>query len=90
MTLAHSRGLMYDRRMVETTKIIADHYLVDKLPSDLRAGIQAGVWVRVTVEVPANGRESPARRSLGSCLGTGKGVYSPAEAVRFIRTLRDE
>jgi hypothetical protein len=75
--------------MGESTKIVVEHYPVDKLPEDLRKGLESGELVRITVE-----RERELDRSdrpLTSFIGAGKGAYaSPEEAVAAIRALRDE
>ena len=77
--------------MGETKKIVIDHYPVDKLPDDLRRGLESGRMVRVTVESDAETETPPARRKLTSFLGAAKGVYAtPEEAVAAIRELRDE
>ncbi len=74
--------------MGDTDKIVTPHYPVEKLPDELRRGIESGRMVRVTVEPESQG-DSP-RRSLRSYFGAGKGCYSEEEAVSFIRRLRDE
>ena len=73
--------------MGEGKKIVTEHYPAEKLPEELRRGIESGGMVRVTVEQGADGD----RRSMTSFLGAAKGLYnSPEEAVKFIRRLRDE
>ncbi|HKZ97281.1 MAG TPA: hypothetical protein VJ045_09895 [Hyphomicrobiaceae bacterium] len=74
--------------MGETKKIVTEHYPADKLPEELRRGIEAGEIVRVTVE---REKRQPAPRPLHELRGCAKGLYkSPQEAVAFIRSLRDE
>lgn len=75
--------------MGETKKIVVEHYTVERLPEELRRGIETGEMVRVTVESEI-GAEAAPRPSLRSCLGAGKGCYTVEEAVSFIRQLRDE
>lgn len=73
--------------MGEQRKIVAEHFPVEKLPEELRAGLADARHVTVTVEV----EEPPQQRSLLSFWGAGKGVYdSPEAAVDAIRKLRDE
>ncbi len=74
--------------MGETKKIVTEHYPVDKLPEELRRGLESGSSVRVTVE-PDDNADS-ARQDLSSLFGSGRGVYSEEEAVTYIRRLRDE
>ena len=73
--------------MTELKKIVTEHFPVDKLPEELRRGIESGQRVRVVVEL-----EPPAEpRSLRNFLGSAQGVYpTPADAVFEIRKLRDE
>ena len=74
--------------MGETKKIVVEHYPVEKLPEDLRSGIESGKMVRVTVETEA--QENSPQLSLSAFFGAGKGCYSEEEAISFIRRLRDE
>jgi uncharacterized protein (DUF1786 family) len=73
--------------MGETKKIVTEHYPAEKLPEELRKGLEEGQLVRVTVE-PEGTRAITF--DLLSFLGAGAGVYSTDEAVSYIRTLRDE
>ncbi len=75
--------------MGETKKIVVDHFPVEKLPDELRRGIESGQLVRVTVESDAP-EETSDRQPLRSFFGAGKGCYTEEEAVSFIRKLRDE
>ena len=75
--------------MGETRKIVTEDFPVEKLPEELRRGIENGEMVRVTVESNARA-ETPGRRPLTSFFGTGKGCYTAEEAVSYIRQLRDE
>jgi hypothetical protein len=67
--------------MGETKKIVTEHYPAEKLPEELRAGLETGQLVRVTVEP-----EEPGKAGFE---GAGAGVYSPEDAVSYIRALRD-
>jgi hypothetical protein len=73
--------------MGETNKIVTEHYPADKLPEELRAGLETGQLVRVTVEPE---RPCKAGFDLMSFMGAGPGVYSPDEAVSYIRALRED
>ena len=75
--------------MGETKKIVIEHFPVEKLPEELKRGLESGQLVRVTVET-SQVDASETRISLRSFLGSGKGVYSEEEAVSYIRKLRDE
>jgi hypothetical protein len=75
--------------MGEMKKIVMDDYPVEKLPEEMRRGLESGQVVRVTIETVE--REAAATpESLISFFGAGKGCYSEEEAVGFIRRLRDE
>lgn len=76
-------------QMGETKKIDIEHFPVEKLPDELRRGIESGQLVRVTVESDIQ-EETSARQPLRSFFGAGKGCYTEQEAVSFIRQLRDE
>ncbi len=74
--------------MTEIKKIATEHFPVDKLPEELRRGIESGQMVRVVVEAEF---APPQKRSLRSFLGCGTGLYAtPEEAIAEIRKLRDE
>jgi hypothetical protein len=75
--------------MGEMKTIVTDGYPVEKLPEELRRGLEGGQVVRVTVETMA-GDSTATRRPLTSFFGSGKGCYTEQEAVDFIRRLRDE
>jgi hypothetical protein len=75
--------------MTEQKKIVTEHFPVDRLPEELRRGIESGRMVRVVVEAEAE--VEPARIPLVDLIGSAKGLYaSPEEAVAYIRALRDE
>ncbi len=74
--------------MTEQKKIITEHFPVDRLPEELRRGIESGKMVRVVVEAEVEGAKPPPLREFW---GVGKGAYpTPADAVAEIRKLRDE
>ncbi len=75
--------------MGEISKIVTEHYPVEKLPAKLRRGLEGGQMVRVTVEAAEPTHREP--RPLHELRGSAKGLYAtPEEAVAFIRQLRDE
>ncbi len=75
--------------MTEMKKIVTEHFPVDRLPEELRRGIESGQMVRVVVEMEVE--PTARKRSLRSFLGSGKGAYpTPNDAVSSIRALRDE
>lgn len=73
--------------MGEHNKVIIEHYPAEKLPEELRPGIDTSRTVRVTVEPEP--KAAPGR-ALSPLLGTARGTYNEEEAVSFIRRLRDE
>ncbi len=76
--------------MGEPTTIVIENYPVDKLPDELRRGLQSGRMVRVTVEHDPAAPKPPPLRPLTSYFGAARGVYPGHEAVTSIRRLRDE
>lgn len=71
-------------------KNVVRGYPVDKLPEELRRGIENGQIVRVTVESEAASTSTP-KHSMRSFLGSAPGLYSSAqEVLDHIRMLRDE
>ena len=69
-------------------KIVKEHYSVSKLPEDLRAGLDPGAEVTVTVEQV----DKPEKvMTLEEMFAARRTVFkSPEEIVRHIRSLRDE
>ncbi len=76
--------------MGEATKRIVEHFPVDKLPEELRQGIESGRSVRVTVE--PDDVAAPEPRPLHEMYGFAAGLYASQglDPVAFIRQLRDE
>ena len=70
--------------MGEHTRVIP-HYPVDKLPPDLRAGLEAGELVTITVV-----REPPAPTLKSVMELFGKSGRAHEDPVADIRKLRDE
>ncbi|OYX07521.1 MAG: hypothetical protein B7Z15_15735 [Rhizobiales bacterium 32-66-8] len=84
-------------------KIVRQHYPVDKLPEDLRAGLPAGQSVTVTLESESAPQTEHFDTKVADLLRNPKPMtfnqirvlvgarnVSPDEAVARIRTLRDE
>ena len=84
---------MIDRRHNETgkdtmgehKKIVIEHYPVDKLPEELRRGLEAGAVVTITMESEQGPRP---KRSIVELFGKGGRVHT--DPVADIRKLRDE
>lgn len=76
--------------MGEMKRIVTERYPVDKLPEELRRGLEGAQIVRVTVEGDLKPEAAAPAPSLMSYFGSGRGCYSTAEAVDYIRMLRDE
>lgn len=76
--------------MGEAGKIVTKHYPVEKLPEELRPGMEVGRYVRVTVE--ADDSLAPFPRPLHEMYGFAAGLYASQglDPVEFIRQLRDE
>jgi len=76
--------------MGEASKFVVKHYPVEKLPAELRQGIESGRMVRVTVE--AEEQPNPPPRPLHEMYGFAEGLYAShgLDPVEFIRQLRDE
>ncbi len=75
--------------MNENKRIVIEHYPVEKLPEELRAGLSGAQTVRVTVEPEIEREVAPPR--LTRFFGAGRGAYPAAsDVVSEIRKLRDE
>jgi hypothetical protein len=69
-------------------KIIKNHYPVERLPSDLQAGLPKGGRVRIELEPELEGSDL---RSIAGLVGTGRNVHGAPEAiVSHVRSLREE
>ena len=76
--------------MTEMKKIVVEGFPVERLPEEVRRGIENGQKVKVTVEAQSDGTHQD-RRSMRSFLGSAPGLYAgPQDAVEFIRSLREE
>jgi hypothetical protein len=74
--------------MTEQKKIITEHFPVDRLPEELRRGIESGRMVRVVVEAEVERPEPRPMREFFGCAKTG--LETPEEAVAVVRAIRDE
>jgi hypothetical protein len=69
-------------------KIVKKHYPIERLPADLRSGLQEHGWVHIEIEPE---REVPLRKKLSLLVASGKNVHGNAEAVLSeIRALRED
>lgn len=76
--------------MNQTRKIVVEHYPVDRLPEELRLGLEDARDVTITIEAPS-AEAVEKRPPLASLLGKGRGVYqTPEQADAAVRALRDE
>ena len=73
-------------------RIVREHYPIDRLPPDLREGLDPAAHVRISIEV-----EKPPRRKLGEILDEIQAAQANADfpvatddPVARIRKLRDE
>jgi hypothetical protein len=77
-------------------KIVREHYPVEKLPEDLREGLQAGATVRVVLEVEDETIERPSMsfeesmRLINDYRRDNPERVSVEDAVQRVRALRDE
>jgi hypothetical protein len=77
-------------------KIVREHYPVEKLPEDLREGLQAGATVRVVLEVEEETIERPSMsfeesmRLINDYRRDNPERVSVEDAVQRVRALRDE
>jgi len=72
-------------------KIVREHYPVDKLPEDLRELLDPSKPVTLVIEQDDGAPRSNPQREFARYFGAAKERNtSAAEAVRRIRSLRDE
>lgn len=77
--------------MGESKKIVVEHFPVDRLPEELRRGLESGQMVRVTVEEAVGGEAVEGSSRLRAFLGAASGRYGdPEDVVREIGQQRDE
>ncbi|MCY1665175.1 hypothetical protein [Rhizobium sp. SL86] len=78
------------------SKIVREHYPVDRLPEDLREGLEPGATVRVVLEVENVSVErqpmgfAESMRLINEYRRDNAERVSIEDAVRRIRELRDE
>ena len=69
-------------------RIVRKHFPADRLPQELREGLEADGFVTVTVEQEARGRRGP---SLEELFARARPTFKDADDVEaHIRRLRDE
>jgi hypothetical protein len=70
-------------------KVVKEHYPIERLPADLRAGLGEHGWVRIEIEPD---REGPPQKKLSPLLvGSGQNVHGDVAAVvSNIRALRED
>jgi hypothetical protein len=69
-------------------KVIKKHYPIERLPADLRCGLQERGWVHIEIE-PERG--VTLQKKLSPLVGCGKNVHGDEKAVLSeIRTLRED
>ena len=69
-------------------KIVRKHYPVERLPADLRSGLDKRGWVRVEIEPEAG---QPTAEPLAQMVGTGRNVHgSPDDVLSHLRSLRED
>jgi hypothetical protein len=69
-------------------RVVKNHYPVERLPADLRAGLPEHCWVRIEIE-PERG--ATLQTKLSPLVATGKNVHGDTGAVLSdIRALRED
>ena len=69
-------------------KVVRKHYPIERLPADLRSGLQEHGWVDIEIEPEAS---AAPRKKLSPLVGSGQNVHGSAEAVlSSIRALRED
>lgn len=76
--------------MNQYRKIIVENFPVERLPEELRRGLEGSHDVTITLEAQVRTTEK-GHAPLTSFLGKAKGLYeTPEAAVAATRTLRNE
>jgi hypothetical protein len=69
-------------------RVVKKPYPIERLPADLRAGLQERGWVHIEIEPE---REVTPQKKLAPLVGRGKNVHGDTEAVLSdIRALRED
>jgi len=69
-------------------KVVKKHYPIERLPADLRSGLQEHGWVHIEIEPE---RAATLRKKLSPLIASGKNVHGDAKAVLSdIRALRED
>jgi len=69
-------------------KVVKKHYPIERLPADLRPGLQEHGWVHIEIEPEG---EASSRRKLSPLVASGKNVHGDVTAVLSdISALRED
>jgi hypothetical protein len=69
-------------------KIVKKHYPIERLPADLRTGLQERGWVDIAIEPES---EAFSRKKLSPLVASGRNVHGDVKAVLSdVRTLRED
>jgi hypothetical protein len=69
-------------------KVVKKHYPIERLPADLRSGLQEHGWVHIEIESETEGT---LRRRLSPLVASGQNVHGdPATVLSDIRSLRED
>jgi len=59
-------------------KVVKKHYPIERLPADLRSGLQEHGWVHIEIEPE---REAILGKKLSPLVASGKNVHGDVQAV---------
>ena len=69
-------------------KVVKKHYPIERLPADLRTGLQEHGWVHIEIEPE---KEAIFQKKLSPLVASGRNVHGDAKAVlSSIRALRED
>jgi len=69
-------------------KVVKKHYPIERLPADLRSGLQEHGWVHIEIEPE---RAATFQKKLSPLVARGKNVHGDTGAVLCdIRALRED
>ena len=69
-------------------KIVRKHYPIERLPPDLRAGLQEHGWVNIEIEPES---EASTGKPLSQLIASGPNVHGdPEDVLAHIRSLRED
>jgi len=68
--------------------VVKKHYPIERLPADLRSGLQERGWVHIAIELEG---EAAPQKKLSPLVGKGKNVHGDTgEVLSHIRALRED